>query len=146
MPEGQRLSWVDRLAGEQCHDSDDISDVIIKRADGHWAYHLAVVIDDAAQGITHVVRGADLLDSTPIHLALQRALGLNPLTYAHIPLVVNDQGQKLSKQTMALPVEVDEKEDIVKQVLTHLGMDDIQSNTLSGLLDEGLAWWRKARL
>ena len=146
MPEGKRLSWVDRLAGEQCHDSDDIGDIIVKRADGHWAYHLAVVIDDADQGVTHVVRGADLLDSTPIHLALQQALGLNPLTYAHIPLVVNDQGQKLSKQTMALPVEIDEKEDIMKQVLTHLGMIDIQSNTLPGLLDEGVAWWRKARL
>jgi glutamyl-Q tRNA(Asp) synthetase len=76
------------------------------RADGIWAYQLAVVVDDAWQEITHVVRGADLADSTPRQVLLQRLLGLAPVTYAHIPVVLGDDGQKLSKQTKAPPVDV----------------------------------------
>lgn len=79
-------------------------DFIIKRKEGLYAYHLAVVVDDAAQGITHVVRGIDLLDSTPRHLALQQCLHLPTPAYAHLPVLVNEAGQKLSKQTFANPV------------------------------------------
>lgn len=82
-----------------------VGDVVLLRADGFWAYQLAVVVDDAEQGISHIVRGADLLDSTPRQILLQRALGLPTPVYAHLPLVVDDQGVKLSKSLAALPLD-----------------------------------------
>lgn len=82
----------------------DIGDFVLKRADGYYAYQLAVAIDDADQGITHVVRGADLLDSTPRQIYLQQVLELPAMHYAHIPVVLNAQGEKLSKQTQAAAV------------------------------------------
>lgn len=86
----------------------EAGDVVLLRADGHWAYQLAVVVDDGAQGITHVVRGADLLDSTPRQILLQRALGLPTPAYAHLPLIVDAHGHKLSKSLAALPVNGDD--------------------------------------
>ncbi len=83
----------------------EIGDFIVRRADHLFAYQLAVVIDDAAQGITHVVRGADLLYSTPRQIHLQKLLGLPTPNYMHLPIAVNEQDEKLSKQTLAKPVE-----------------------------------------
>lgn len=90
------------------HVATSVGDVVLRRADGLWAYQLAVVVDDADQGITHVVRGADLLDSTPRQILLQRALGLPIPAYAHLPLIVDDGGVKLSKSLAALPVDGDD--------------------------------------
>jgi glutamyl-Q tRNA(Asp) synthetase len=84
---------------------DDIGDFPLFRADGIWAYQLAVVVDDNSQQVTHIVRGSDLLDSTPRQLLLQRLLGFATPSYAHIPVVLGADGQKLSKQTKAPPVD-----------------------------------------
>ena len=96
------IGFEDRWMGpvHQCL-SAEVGDFVLKRADGIWAYQLAVVVDDAAQGITHVVRGADLLDSTARQIYLQRLLRLPTPLYLHVPLVANADGDKLSKQTGA---------------------------------------------
>jgi glutamyl-Q tRNA(Asp) synthetase len=96
------VSFTDRWAGEYSQDiTAEAGDFVIRRADGFWAYQLAVVVDDAAQGITDIVRGADLLDSTPRQLYLQELLGLPHPRYLHVPVVLNQDGEKLSKQTGA---------------------------------------------
>ncbi|BBI59265.1 hypothetical protein HSBAA_05710 [Vreelandella sulfidaeris] len=93
--------WQDRLFGEQRFDPADLGDVVLKRKDGLWAYQLAVVVDDAEQQITDVVRGLDLLDNTPWQHQLQSALQLPQPRYLHLPLIVTTEGQKLSKQNLA---------------------------------------------
>lgn len=99
----QLYRFEDRLAGMQQQNlATEVGDFVLKRADGFWAYQLAVVVDDAAQGITHVVRGADLIDSTARQIYLQELLGLPTPHYLHVPVVTNADGEKLSKQTGAL--------------------------------------------
>ncbi|MBK7899493.1 MAG: tRNA glutamyl-Q(34) synthetase GluQRS [Azonexus sp.] len=96
----------DRLQGRMAQRlASDVGDFVLLRADGCYAYQLAVVVDDAAQGITHVVRGADLIASTPRQLWLQACLGLPAPAYAHLPVAVNGAGEKLSKQTRARPLD-----------------------------------------
>jgi len=106
VPNGAVVRFDDAIQGVVVQDvAGEVGDVVLRRADGLWAYQLAVVVDDAAQGITDVVRGADLLDSTPRQILLQRALGLPTPRYAHLPLVVDQDGRKLSKSLAALPVD-----------------------------------------
>ncbi|HWE06548.1 MAG TPA: tRNA glutamyl-Q(34) synthetase GluQRS, partial [Rhizomicrobium sp.] len=94
------ICFDDRRAGTYCQNlACDVGDFVVLRADGMFAYQLAVVVDDAEQGITDVVRGADLLDSTPRQIWLQRLLGYAQPRYMHVPVVTNAAGEKLSKQT-----------------------------------------------
>lgn len=102
--------WHDRLYGEQRFDPAELGDVVLKRKDGLWAYQLAVTVDDADQGISDVVRGFDLLDNTPWQRQLQHALGLPEPRYLHLPLIVGEDGQKLSKQNLAPALPVAEAE------------------------------------
>ena len=106
VPDGTRIEVDDAVHGRVAQRLDrEVGDVVLRRADGCWAYQLAVVADDAAQGITDVVRGADLLDSTPRQVFLQRALGLPTPRYTHLPLVLDAEGRKLSKSLAALPLD-----------------------------------------
>jgi glutamyl-Q tRNA(Asp) synthetase len=100
------LRWTDRRLGEQHQDvSREVGDFVLRRADGPWAYQLAVVVDDAEQGVTDVVRGEDLADNTARQILLQRALGLPTPSYLHTPLVRGADGDKLSKQNGATPID-----------------------------------------
>lgn len=113
---GERpIRWEDRLFGRQTFDPAELGDVVLKRKDRLWAYQLAVVVDDAAQDITDVVRGIDLLDNTPWQCQLQRALGYPEPRYLHLPLIVTPEGQKLSKQNFAPPL-ADDAETIRRQL------------------------------
>ena len=104
-PRETRIEYRDRLTGPQAQDlGRDVGDFVVRRADGLYAYQLAVVVDDAAQGVTAVVRGADLAASTPRQILLQRRLGYPTPSYLHVPVAINAHGMKLSKQTRAKPL------------------------------------------
>ncbi|MDE2429873.1 MAG: tRNA glutamyl-Q(34) synthetase GluQRS [Burkholderiales bacterium] len=116
-PRDALIRFEDRLCGVQRQDlSAEVGDFVLRRADGFWAYQLAVVVDDAAQGITHIVRGADLIDSTARQIYLQRLLHLPTPAYLHVPVVTNADGEKLSKQTGALAFDRGDN-DLLREAL-----------------------------
>jgi glutamyl-Q tRNA(Asp) synthetase len=124
VPPFATLAFDDAIQGRISQDiSAEVGDFVLRRADGWWAYQLAVVVDDAAQGITDVVRGADLLDSTPRQVLLQRALGLPTPRYAHLPLVVDGEDRKLSKSLAALPVDPDDPLPALRAAWRALGQE-----------------------
>lgn len=129
IPEGV-VEFKDRLQGKQQQDVErEVGDFVILRADGIWAYQFAVVVDDADQGMTHVVRGADLLHSTPRQIALQRAFGFDEPSYLHVAVAANEHGDKLSKQTRAREASVADLPD----ALRFLGLtppDELQGGEL----------------
>jgi glutamyl-Q tRNA(Asp) synthetase len=113
--------WFDRRLGRQSQPvAQEVGDFVLRRADGLWAYQLAVVVDDAAQGVTDVVRGMDLLDNTARQVVLQKALGLPTPRYLHVPLVMGDNGEKLSKQNGAKPLDLTDPADCLRQARTFL--------------------------
>ena len=118
--------WTDRkLGAQQQNVGTEVGDFVLKRADGLWAYQLAVVVDDAAQGITHVVRGADLADNTPRQILLQHYLSLPQPQYLHTPLVLGANGEKLSKQNGAQALKLDDPLEALNQLTQagkHLGI------------------------
>jgi len=134
------VSWTDRRLGPQTQDlTATIGDFVLKRADALWAYQMAVVVDDAAQGITHVVRGEDLADNTPRQIHLQRQLGLPTPIYLHTPLVLDGRGEKLSKSADAEPFIAGS--GAVCEALRVLGFD-LRQLTVPELLSAGVLAWR----
>lgn len=120
----------------------DIGDFVLLRADGYWAYQLAVVADDAEQGVTHIVRGQDLLVSTPRQIYLQQCLGVPTPQYAHLPLLTNAQGQKWSKQTLAPTLDLNCREQLLRQVFRYLKLPDApETDRPTELLDWAVAHW-----
>ena len=127
VPEGA-LRFHDAVCGEVAQDlAREVGAFVLRRVDGLYAYQLAVVVDDAAQGITHVVRGADLLDSTPRQIWLQRLLGHATPGYAHLPLALDAQGRKLSKQDRARPVDRADPLPALREALHFLGFSPAQT-------------------
>lgn len=121
VPEGV-IGFDDLLEGRiEENVAEETGDFVVKRADGVFAYQLAVVVDDAAQGVTQVVRGADLLTSTPRQIALQRALGLPTPEYAHVPLALNADGSKISKREGGVPLDPSRVEETLEEVYGILG-------------------------
>jgi len=113
-------------------------DFTVLRADGIFAYHLAVVVDDAYQRVTDVVRGADLLDSTPQQMHLQKLLGLPTPRYMHVPVVTNEKGEKLSKQTGAAALEVNDAPRLLRDALNVLGLTAPAEGELSSIWAEAI--------
>ncbi len=136
------ISFHDRRLGEFSQDVErEVGDFILKRADGLWAYQLAVVADDLFSGVTDIVRGADLVDNTPRQILLTRALGGTPPRYMHIPLVLNNEGEKLSKQAGATPVDVSNPLDALEAAGRHLGIPFIGAENPEGYLRAALPLW-----
>lgn len=142
--------FVDLLQGRQSFSLPDYSgDFIIKRKDGPYAYQLAVVVDDAWQGITHVTRGIDLLDSTPRQLRLQQLLGLPHPVYAHLPVLVNAAGTKLSKQNLAPPAGSEAPVKVLFQTLHYLQQSPdpaLLDGDVESLLRWAIVHWQPERL
>ncbi|KAF1687952.1 tRNA glutamyl-Q(34) synthetase GluQRS [Pseudoxanthomonas broegbernensis] len=122
--DGATVAFEDGLQGTVGQDvAAEVGDFVLLRADGCWAYQLAVVVDDADQGITDVVRGADLLDSTPRQILLQRALGLPVPRYLHLPLLLDEDGHKLSKSSAAPPLDPADPLPALRACWSLLGQD-----------------------
>ena len=148
----EKIFFTDLVQGEiEQQLEQEIGDFVLKRRDGLFAYQLAVVVDDAEQGITHVVRGADLLDSTARQIHLQRLLGYPTPQTLHIPVVVNAQGQKLSKQTLAIavPTTHDAVHDVLLSALQFLGQTTQvleRGLPIADFLVQATRCWERARI
>ncbi|MEO9065924.1 MAG: tRNA glutamyl-Q(34) synthetase GluQRS [Burkholderiaceae bacterium] len=134
----------DRAAGMIREDTfSEVGDFIVRRADGYWAYQLAVVVDDADQGVTDVVRGADLLGSTARQRVLQDALGLPRPRTLHVPLVVDASGAKLGKSTAAQPLEPSRPMDALKAAARHLELEVPAITSLDDFWESATVAWAK---
>ncbi|CAD5107910.1 tRNA glutamyl-Q(34) synthetase GluQRS [Zestomonas carbonaria] len=142
--------FVDRVQGEfRQHLGREVGDFVIRRRDGLYAYQLAVVLDDAWQGVTDIVRGADLLDSTPRQLYLQELLGLPQPRYLHVPLIIQPDGHKLGKSYRSPPLPADQAGPLLARALRTLGQEppsDLENLPPRQVLEWGIANWDAMRL
>ena len=137
----QTFQWHDRRMGQQQQDiAREVGDFVLKRADGLWAYQLAVVVDDADQGITHVVRGEDLHDNTARQILLQKALGLPTPIYMHTPLVMGENGEKLSKQNGALALDLQDPLTVLNCAAEVLRLNPCATSIEDALYEWTQAW------
>ena len=140
------IIWSDR-SGKKHHDALEsmIGDFVVYRADGVWAYQLAVVVDDAEQAVTDVVRGGDLEESTSRQIHLQHLLGFPTPRYLHIPVVLAADGQKLSKQTGATPIDTLQPIKALNRSMQHLGLSPIETGSLESFWSAAIAQWAQSR-
>ena len=145
MPD-RELAFVDRLQGPQCQSLREAGDVVLRRADGPFAYQLACVVDDAWQGVTEVVRGADLLDSTARQIHLQGLLGLRTPDYLHLPVVLDADGRKLSKSADAIAVDPADPLPALRAALAFLGQQQARGDSPQAMLEAARAAFDPQRL
>lgn len=144
VPDGHAaiIHFDDRRLGRQSQNlAEEVGDFVLKRADGFWAYQLAVVVDDELQGISHIVRGVDLLDSTARQIYLQNCLNYRPIQYLHLPVVLNEQGEKLSKQTNAPAVHPHQSDLLQTALIPAAHFLGLQWGTTPTTLDQ---FWQQA--
>ena len=135
-------AWTDRRLGAQAEDvAQTVGDFVLRRADGLWAYQLAVVVDDAAQSVSDVVRGQDLCDNTARQILLQQALGLPTPRYLHTPLVLGPNGEKLSKQNGAQPLDLREPLLALRTAAQALGLPEVPGPSVAESLAQWTALW-----
>lgn len=145
--EGGAIEFTDRVQGRIAQDvAREIGDFVLKRRDRLHAYQLAVVVDDALQGITDVVRGADLLASTPRQILLQRLLGYATPRYLHIPVATDERGEKLSKQHLAEPLHVSRAGEAIDAALEFLGQGKVAKGVPAAMLDAAASSWDASRI
>ena len=138
----QLICFDDLLQGRQCSNlKNDLGDFVLKRRDGIFSYQLAVVVDDYLQGITHVVRGADLLDNTARQIWLGSLLDYPKLNYMHLPLAMNDQGQKLSKQNMAQALDLSKAAELLQSTILTLGQPFVELDRPRIMLQQAVQQW-----
>jgi glutamyl-Q tRNA(Asp) synthetase len=146
LPPDLQLAWQDRRLGLQLQNlTQEVGDFVLKRADGLWAYQLAVVVDDAAQGVTDIVRGEDLADNTARQLYLQRRLGFPAPRYLHTPLVVDAHGKKLSKQNNAPTIDTRDSLRVLQTAAQVLNLESVCASpylTLSEWLLHATQEWK----
>lgn len=147
---GETITFVDELQGPHTENPEQLyGDFSLKRADGFIAYQLAVVVDDAAQGVSHVVRGIDLLSSTSRQIRLQQTLQLPTPQYCHLPVIVEANGQKLSKQNLAEPISTHYHTETMQLILKLLGLNlpnSLKNSTAPALLEWAIQHWEPTGL
>jgi len=140
-----RITWQDRRAGLSTEQIDEtVGDFVLRRADGLWAYQLAVVVDDGFQQVTDVVRGADLRESTARQVYLQTLLGLPTPRYLHLPVRVDARGEKLSKQTGAAPIDPQRGVEALDDALDFLGLGRSVADSPRDFWPEATARWARS--
>ena len=143
----QNICFDDQLQGQHCSNlSHDLGDFVLKRRDGILNYQLAVVVDDYLQGINHVVRGADLLDNTERQIWLGQCLAYPRLHYMHLPLAMNDRGDKLSKQNHAQALDAQYAPQLLAQAIQALGQIPVDIDRPSVMLQQAVAQWSRDRI
>jgi len=142
--DGEEIGFKDRWLGWQSqHLASEAGDFVLKRADGFWAYQLAVVVDDAEQGVTHIVRGADLLESTERQIYLQRLLGYPTPSYLHVPLVKHTDGEKLSKQNGAQALDLSRPLDELNRAAEFLGLEMTTATEVAAFWELATSAWQR---
>ena len=143
----QEICFNDRLQGTHCSNLQrDLGDFVLKRRDGIINYQLAVVVDDHLQGINHVVRGSDLLDNTERQIWLGRVLNYPEMTYMHLPLAMNDRGDKLSKQNHAQALDLEQAPELLLAALKALGQYSVDIDTPERMLAQAIHQWDLTRI
>ena len=143
----QLICFDDLLQGQHCSNlKEDLGDFVLKRRDGIINYQLAVVVDDHLQGINHVVRGSDLLDNTERQIWLGRVLNYPEMTYMHLPLAMNDRGDKLSKQNHAQALDLEQAPELLLAALKALGQYSVDIDTPERMLAQAVHQWERTHI